>query len=202
MEPAKDPPAESSQPKTSEPRLPSRRRSIAIGVASCVVIYLALAVCGVIKRDNRLNAAEMVLLALAGLVVVILLTPNFLERITKLKFSDFEIELDRIQKDQQQQKADLDGVRFVLSLLLKTEEVAHLRNLHSGDVQHYVGNGSVRTELGKLLELRLIERLPGRGLRQIKDNAQFVLSDFVRITTPGERCLERLAELKPSPPNP
>jgi hypothetical protein len=190
MEEAKDP--------TPKPRLVStRRRYAAISVGSLIVLSLALIVSGVIKPNDRLNAAEILLLVLAGLLIAFLLTPNFLERVTKLKFSDFEIELDRIQRDQQQQQKDLDGVRFVLSLLLKNEELAHLRNLKSGNVRDYMGNASVRAELGKLLDLRLIERMPGRGLRQIRDNVQFTLSDIVHITPQGESFLKRSAELSP-----
>jgi hypothetical protein len=198
MEPAKVPnrPA-ADQPLTDLRRGTPIRRTIAVGIASCVLIYLALVVCNVVSEKDRLNAVDIVLLAMAGLVIAILLFPNFVERIAKLKIRDFEIDLHRIQKDQQEQKEELDGIRFVLTLLLKTEELQHLRNLKSNPENGYIGNVSVRAELGKLLDLRLIERLPGRHLREFRDNARVELGHIVRLTPRGEDFLRRLPDFKP-----
>ncbi len=94
----------SSQADTTGPKLLSLpRRPTSIAIATLVIVYLVLSVCGVIKPENRLGTAEILLLVIARLVIAFLYF--------------------RVSKSH---------------------------------------HGSVRAELGKLLDLRLIERLPGQ----------------------------------------
>jgi len=185
--------AQGAAPERDRPR----QRYTALAVAIAVLAYLILVFCHVIKKDDRLGTAELALLVVSVAMIAVLLNPDLIGRIARLKVSGFEVELDRIQKNQEQQEEEIDGIRFVLSLLLKDEELKHLRNLQSGDTQGYVGNGAVRAELGKLADLRLIERLPGRRITEFRDNARLDLRAIMRLTTRGEDFLRRLPDFKP-----
>jgi len=199
MDPTENKNPASTPASTPELKTGFRSRQCAAGgVGLGVAIYLVLVVCGAIKHEDRLTGVEIGLLATAGLAIAILLTPKFTERISKFKFRDFEIELERMQKDQKQQKEELDGVRFVLTMLLKSEELDNLRNLQTGKVNDYLGSAAVRAELGKLLDLRLIEKLPDQHIRYLRDGVHVNLSNFVRLTPRGEDFLRRLPESKPS----
>lgn len=179
----------------------SVRLGIAIAVSGVVLLYLGLVFRHQIAAEDRLNVAELVLLFVTAVWITGLVNPALIDRIARLKFRGFEIELlDRIRKDQKEQRAELDDVRFVLSLLLKNEELQHLRNLQSADTKGYVGSRFLRSELGKLLDLRLIEKLPNRHLGEYRDGARIDLAVIARLTSKGAEFLSKLPDFKPEEP--
>ena len=60
---------------------------------------------------------------------------------TNVKMIGLEVQLQRLQQDQEKQKDELDDVRMVLTLLLSDFEINHLRNIYRGDTRLYVGCG-------------------------------------------------------------
>ncbi len=84
-------------------------------------------------------------------------------RLTHVKLGSWlEVELQKLQRDQQIQRSELEDVRLVLTLLLQRSELQHLRNLAEGKTQDYVGNHELRAQLRKLRTLGLIRNLEGQ----------------------------------------
>jgi hypothetical protein len=126
----------------------------------------------------------------------VLLRPEFLNRLTHLKVGNVELELEKLQQDQQLQRHELDDVRFVLTLLLQQSEVQHLKNLKNNETQGYEGNKNVCNELRKLRTLGLIQNCKDRTIGELEDKLKFDLNDFVQLTALGRHYLERLGEYK------
>lgn len=160
------------------------------GIPTLVLLYVAAIVLGALPDDRRLNTGEVIIVFAAGVTLFAALWPEIMERLTKVKLGSVEFELEELGKKQREQDANLDDIRFVLTLLLPLAERKHLENLWAGFTQHYEGNNILRTELRKLRALHLIENL--QPIQDIKDGAIVDLKDYVRLTDDGRRYLERI----------
>ena len=136
------------------------------------------------------------MIVVAVFVAGVLLQPEFLSRLTHLKVGNVELELEKLQQDQQLQRRELDDVRFVLTLLLQQAEVQHLKNLENKKPQVYEGNNNVRSELRKLRTLGLIQNRKDRTIGELTDRFKFDLNDYVQLTARGRHYLERQGEYK------
>ena len=165
-------------------------------VMGAVCVYVVCIVLGKFQERQRLNAADVGTIVIAVFVAGVLLRPEFLNRLTHLKVGIVELELEKLQQDQELQRHELDDVRFVLTLLLKQSEVQHLRNLENHATQGYEGNKNVQNELRNLRTLGLIKNRKDRTIGELTDKFKFDLSDFVQLTPRGRYYLDRLGEYK------
>jgi hypothetical protein len=108
----------------------------------------------------------------------------FSGRLTEIRAGGFEATFAKLRNE-------LDDVRFVLSMLLGPNEQQHLLNLARGEAKEYVGCPSLRSELRKLRDLRLIE---GYGIGSIEDGRKVNVEKIIKLTDLGKRCIERLRE--------
>lgn len=161
-----------------------------VAVPTLVLLYVAGILFGKFSGGRRLNTSDTIVVMAAGVALVGALWPENLERLLKVKVPGFEVELQKLNEKQQKQEADLDDIRFVLTLLLPPYERKHLESLWAETTQNYEGNHNLRTELRKLRTLQLIESL--RPIQDIRDGVSVDLKDYVRLTSAGRRYLERL----------
>jgi hypothetical protein len=161
-----------------------------VAVPTLVLLYVAGILRGKFSRGSRLNTSDTILVMATGVALFGALWPEILERLGKVKLGGVEFELQKLNEKQQKQEADLDDIRFVLTLLLPPYERKHLENLWAGTTQNYEGNHNLRTELRKLRTLQLIESM--RPIQDIRDGVSVDLQDYVRLTGAGRRYLERL----------
>ena len=159
-------------------------------------IYVVGIVLGKFQERQKLSASDVGTIVIAVFVAGVLLRPEFLNRLTHLKVGNVELELEKLQQDQQLQRHELDDVRFVLTLLLKQSEVQHLKNLENHDTQGYEGNKNLQNELRNLRTLGLIQSRKDRTISELKDKFRFDLNDFVQLTARGTHYLDRLGEYK------
>ena len=82
---------------------------------------------------------------------------------------------------------------------LSEAQKRHLSNLARGRTAGYEGRGSLRSELRQLVGIGLVEKLPGRHIGDLETGTIHNLSDIVKLTDAGRRCVERM---EPSPPTP
>ena len=120
------------------------------------------------------------------LFIPIVVYTIFSGRLTEIRAGGFEATFKQLRNE-------LDDVRFVLSMLLGPHEQAHLLNLATGQTKDYEGCPSLRSELRKLRDLRLIE---GFGIGSMEDGRRFDLQKIMKLTDLGKRCIERLREFK------
>lgn len=168
------------------------RRIIATGLVLLVTVYLLTVLIKPIPKDQRLDVAEFGLILMTGLIVSLLVQPDLLSKVRNFKLLGLEVELERLREDQQKQKDELDDVRMVLTLLLQKHEVNHLRNLAREETGAYRGSGSLRAELRKLRDLRLIRNRENRNIGELRDGRTLDLRDVVVLTPLGQKFLERL----------
>jgi hypothetical protein len=170
------------------------RRVIAGAIVLVIAAYLGGIVSGRIPDGQKLGAADLGLLVVGGSVAAILLRPEFLDRLTHVKFGNVEVELQKLQRDQQNQRNELDDLRFVLTLLLQGNELKYMRSLQGDERQAFVGGHGLRTELRRLRTLGLIRNLGATRIGDITDNHKFDLAKFVELTERGKHYLERVGE--------
>jgi hypothetical protein len=174
--------------------IPKWRRALRclflIGVPTLVLLYVAGILRGKFSGERRLNTSDTIVVMATGVALFGAWWPEILERLGKVKLGGVEFELQKLNEKQRKQEADLDDIRFVLTLLLPPYERKHLENLWAGTTQNYEGNHNLRTELRKLRTLQLIESM--RPIQDIRDGVSVDLQDYVRLTGAGRRYLERL----------
>lgn len=188
-----DPAAKPAESTTSDPT-PLRRRLIAAVVILIVASYVVGIVFGLVPEKQKLGGADLGVLVVGVAVVALLVRPDFLDRLTHVKVGNVEVELQKLQRDQQKQRNELDDVRFVLTLLLQGNELQHLRSLQSGNTQGVVGSHELRTELRRLRTLGLIQNLGTSKMADLTDNGRFDLGKIVELTERGREYMERVGD--------
>jgi hypothetical protein len=162
------------------------RRAIASILLLALCIYVVCVLSGKIEDPHKLGGADVGIILVVLLAVVVLLQPALLNRLTDLKFGGFELKLRELQADQQLQRGELDGIRFVLTLLLQKREQDHLSNLEEGETKtrDYHGNAALCSELRNLRTLGLIKNLGGRTIGELEKKANLQFDEFRRIDRP------------------
>jgi hypothetical protein len=168
------------------------RWAIASILLLALCIYVVCILSGKIEGPHKLGGADVGITLVVVLTVAVLLQPGLLNRLTDLKFGGFELKLRELEADQQLQRGELDGIRFVLTLLLQKREQDHLRNLEEGKTktQDYHGNAALCSELRNLRTLGLIKNLSGRTIGELEKKQTFDLMNFVELTDRGREYLE------------
>ena len=157
--------------------------------------YTAAVVFGYIPEKQRIDLPNLILLILAGMGAVLMLKPDIVQRVTKFKMGDLELELDSLKVRQAKQARELNEISLILPLLLRDQETLHLRRLAAKNTKGYAGSHDLRTELRRLRTMGLIERPTDRRIAQITDGSPVDLADYVRLTAFGERWVEKIKEI-------
>lgn len=194
MQNEQNPPA----PNSPAPWIKSSRARLLLATVVCLTAgaYTAGVVFGVISQEHRIDATNLIILGLAVLVALLLVKPDALDQLRRLKLAGFELEIEKLKRGQELQQGQLEAISLLLPLVLREEEIKHLRNLSEARTSGYVGGHPVRTELRRLATLGLIERIDGRMMRELKDNFNFNLANYVRLTPFGRRIVTQLEEIE------
>lgn len=171
---------------------------LAVLIISAASVYVYKILVGAIPEQRRLGAVDLAVILVAVLIAGALLNPRLIDRLTRFKLGSVEFQLEKLNHAQQDQRNELDDLRFVLTLLLQPAELQHLKNLEDGTTR-YTANHSMRTELRKLRTMGLIHNLEGTKIGDLKDNTERKLSDIVELTDRGRKYLQRLGEEKEDP---
>jgi hypothetical protein len=170
-------------------------RIVAVVVVVAMFVYIVAIVLGRIPAQQKLGVADIAVVILAIAIAIVLVRPKLLDGISHFKFGELELDwLQKLEENQRKQGDELDDVRFVLTLVLRESERAHLKNLESGNPPPYRGNEAVCAELRKLRTLGLIRNRKDRTIAETADKPNFDLKDVVELTGRGREYLERLGE--------
>jgi hypothetical protein len=139
-------------------------------------LYTLGVVLGIVPKDQKIDAANPINIALAGICAILLVNPDALERLRHFKVAGFVFDLEQIRKQQEQQAGQLEAINLLLPMVVREEEGRHLHNIAAGKTSGYLGNHDMRTELRRLKTMGLIEKLPGRFAGEMKDGMKFDLA--------------------------
>jgi len=152
-------------------------------------------VLGAIPADRKIDATNLVILSLAGLLAILMVNPDALERLKRLKLAGFELDLEKLKQKQEEQQSQLKAISLLLPMLVREQQAKHLRNLAGSRTAGYVGSHDLRTELRSLATMGLIYRQPGRLVREMKDAMNFNLVEYVQLSEFGGRIVAQLVEM-------
>ena len=176
--------------------VPVMQWAITVTICLLAVAYTIAVVLGSIPKERKIDGTNLLILALAGIVAILLVKPDALERLKKLKLAGFELEMEKLKRKQDQQQSQLEAISLLLPLVLRDEEAKHLLNLATKQTAHYMGSHAVRSELRRLATMGLIERLPGRMMREMSDGLTFDLAQYAQLKPFGRRIVSQLEEIE------
>lgn len=190
-------------PKSPNPQTKHAGMRTLLAVIICLLaaVYTAGVVFGIIPQERRIDTTNLMILALAALIAILLVKPDLFDRLKHFKLAGFELEIEKIKRSQKLQQGQLEAIGLLLPLVLRDTETKHLRNLGRGKTTEYVGSEAVRTELRRLANLKLIERIEDKKIHDLKDGLKFDLSDHVRLTPFGQHMAMRLEDIEKDEPD-
>lgn len=173
------------------------RMTITFFIVALVVAYSVGVISGAIVDKSRIDATHFALIMVTIVVAAVLVRPDLLERLKRVKLSSFELEmLEKVKEKQVVQDDLLDGVRLLVPLLFPEAERKHLFNLDRRATAGYRGNHALRSELRRLRSIGLLRMRDGRHVAEIKDGLTVDLSDYVELTSQANRWIRRIRELE------
>ena len=158
---------------------------------------------GKIPQDQKVDSVHFGIFLLSGVLIFLLLKPNFTDRLKRLEGAGFKIEMLEKVKEKQEKQAKmldqqvslLDDISLMLPLLLPKTERNHLMNLDLGQT-FYKGRSALRSEIRRLRSIGLLEMLPGRNVGHMESGKDFDLADYVRLTDLGRRWVSRIKQIE------
>jgi len=184
-----------TKPNPEKTSVRSIRWMLSALILLLVAGYTIALITGAIKDVNKIDLADLGLIALATLLVVALVNPGMLQRISIFQVGSIRLELSQIAQRQSDQQEALDGVRVVLGMLLPEPEQTHLVNLLNDKVP-YQGGYPMRMELRHLRSLGLIRVRSSRTVEELRSNMHFDLSDYVRLTDLGQKSAQLIKDAR------
>jgi len=164
-----------------------------------VLGYTVAVVAGAIATNRQLSATDIALFALAGIAVSLIVWPSALKEVKSLSFGAFRVDIDQIQRDQDQ---ILGLLKDIFPLLLPDNVMKHLQTLDSDEPKRYYGTNALKEELRRLRYMHLIAVLPTRnGIGDVPEGRHFDLADYVRLTTQGHEWIAKARELEAFQPS-
>jgi hypothetical protein len=108
------------------------------------------------------------------------------------------LKLGEIRKEQQRQAKEITWVKLLVKLVISDYERMHLQNLASaGPFIAEVHQGSTfEWELRHLLSLKLVERLPKKGVRSLISQGKGDIKAHLYISEQGKAYLKVLDEVR------
>ncbi len=179
----------------SSPKFLFARYLLAALLCLLALAYTGAAVFGMIPKERRIDSTNVMIIGMAGVCAVILIHPNILERLRRLKLAGFELEVDKIKQKQEQQQGQLEAISLLLPLVLTEAEGKHLKNLGE-NATDYTGSHAVKSELRKLRAMGLIRNLPDQHIGSMKDDARTDIGRLVELTPFGRRLLQQLRQIE------
>jgi hypothetical protein len=158
--------------------------------------YIAAVVTGKISASRQISLADVGIIAIGVVAISIVLRPQLVRNIRRFEFGSLRLELrDKLrdlQDTQQDQRRDLDEVRFTLEALVTEDELRHLEHLAKGSHSTYKRNESLQAELRRLRSIGLIKSM--RNIWEMPD--EFDLAEWVALTDRGIDYLRRLKKIE------
>jgi hypothetical protein len=174
---------------------PVSRASIGLSllILAVLCVYTLGVLRGWIPPDKKIDAVHLAFITLGLAVVLLLLRPRAFEGLKLLEGGGLKLEFERVKERQREQGDQLKFVRLVLPLLLAENERRHLLNLADEKTGDYRGSNAVRAELRRLRSLNLIQMRVDKPIAElVKDNQDFDLTSFARLTPEGEEWVRTI----------
>lgn len=186
--------SESPDARSSSVRALYVRVGIAVLIAVLVIGYTVAVLAGAIATNRHLSATDIALLALGGIAVSLVIWPSALKDVKSLSVGSFRVDIDNIQRGQDEILALL---KDIFPLLLPDNVLNHLKNLESGKTNGYGGSGPLKEELRLLRYMHLISVHPTRrGIGDVPEGTKIDLARYVQLTSDGRRWIARARELE------
>jgi hypothetical protein len=132
-----------------------------------------------------------------GLLIVAAL-PWFSSILDSIEFpGGWKVQFKELASQQEQQQAEIDTLKFLVSHFVTDAEFQHLVCLNRpGPFSYKVDETThfFEQELRRLRSLGLIAGQEGRGVRSLKNQGQGDVKDHFQITEPGKKYLKLRAE--------
>lgn len=127
-----------------------------------------------------------------GLLVVILLPwlSSFID-MAELPFG-WKFKFRELQREQVNQKEQIDSLRFLISYFLTNDELVHLRKLSKGEDFPYERNNRFIEELRRLRDLGLITKSSAVNIGDLPQKG--CLNKYIEITDRGRTYLHLRSE--------
>jgi hypothetical protein len=166
----------------------------------CLVIgvYTIAVVFGLVDSVNRLSPSEIVLVAIASIGTLLRISPQWLDKLAKVKAGIFELELNKVQQDVKRVGGELEHLRLMLAVTLPQLSQDLLTNALVG--KDYVPvDESVKKALRRLTEQKLFVRRPS-GIKGVDKKIGEIapgesLLDTVALTEQGKRVAELIQRI-------
>ncbi|BDM83794.1 PH domain-containing protein [Acaryochloris marina] len=175
------------------------RNLIALTILGFVLEYTYSVISGEIPKDQQIDAIHLTLIALTFVVLVLLINPNYIERLQLLELSGFKLQLlEKVQVKQFQQEESITKIySTILPILLPKKERKHLFKLSTGETESYEGCGSLRSELRRLRSIGLIRMVKkDKHIGHMRSDTRFNLADYVELTSEGEVWIEMIKKIE------
>jgi hypothetical protein len=189
---------------TAKDQRATLRVLLATVIGFAVAGYTVAVVAGWVPEKQRIDAVHFGIIVIAGGIVLLLLRPDFADRLKRFEGAGFKLEMLEQVKEKQDKQARvldeqgnaLDDIALMLPLLLPKTERKHLMNLDGGQTDSYKGNSAFRSEIRRLRSIGLLETRPDRHVGHMKSGMEFNLADYVRLTDLGHRWVTRIKQIE------
>ncbi len=171
------------------------RIGLSFVIISIVILYIWAIIFGKIQDDNKLKITDLATIVLASIIILMILYPEFTDKIKTFSFGSLKFELKEVRKKQAEQESKLDDITLILPLLLPKSKQELLINLADHKTENYKWDHSIRSDLRELRNTKLIKSLPGTQIGELRENPQKDIYTLIALTDLGAQWVKRIKEI-------
>ncbi len=173
-------------------------RGVRVGLSAAIALVAAAYTVGVVAgrlpENRQITATHLGVIVVAAVVILLLLRPHALDRLTRVDIAGVKLEMLQAKQDQQADR--LDEISRILPLLLPAQERTHLVNLADEATDDYRGSDALRAELRRLRSVGLVRMRGTHHVAELSNGLSFRLSDYVVLTPLGSWWAQKSREIQ------
>jgi len=163
-----------------------------------IAVYTMAVVFGLVDPVNRLSSSEILLVAIVAIGTLLKISPQWLDKLAKVKVGILELELNKVQRDVKRVGGELEHLRLMLAVTLPQLSQDLLTNALVSKAFVPVDE-SVKKSLRRLTEQKLFVRKPSgikgvdKKIGEIAPGESFL--DTLALTEQGKRVAELIQRI-------
>lgn len=169
---------------------PLIRKTFSIFIIGILVIYIIMIISGYLPKNNRLDGSELIAVLGGIMLMFLLLSDQFVEKLKTLKIFGIELEL----------KEKINNIELFLKIILPDNILNHLKNLSEGNTKKYDFNERVAQEFRSLRNMNLITLKNAENIQELvkknkKEKKNIDISHYFDLSKYANNILEYISSI-------
>ncbi len=162
------------------------RNILTIAILGLTIAYVLGIVLGYVPQTQRLDLTTIILITLVFLFSLVMLTPEALERISKLNIStnSIQIELQEVRKQQEKYEKQLTDLTDLVVGIINERGIKVLEALNgdeTSDEMKFKVDQELQDAVRQIRSMGLVVKIEGKNVGDMQNHSEIKINEWVKL---------------------